>query len=187
MGGARFQNKLDADSFGFSWEHTKKTLYILIFFPFWVSCKSITFILFIFQVRHPNLFFCELGIFRDKLQFFWSGGRISDIILNFSIYRAGKKILSDNHEVIPDSFYDTFEIHSTIDVARGGVCVEDFFCVERDATNLFHRVYKEIFTFFYGSLAVGSKACNYTGIIDSSSEHFQSALHTDGFSQSKTQ
>ena len=98
-----------------------------------------------------------------------------------------KKILSDNHEVIPDSFYDTFEIHSTIDVARGGVCVEDFFCVERDATNLFHRVYKEIFTFFYGSLAVGSKACNYTGIIDSSSVHFQSALHTDGFSQSKTQ
>ena len=43
------------------------------------------------------------------------------------------------------------------------------FCVGRDATNLFHRVYKENFTFFYGSLAVGSKACNYTGIIDSSS------------------
>ena len=36
-------------------------------------------------------------------------------------------------------------------------------------------MYKEIFTFFYGSLAVGSKACNYTGIIDSS-VHFQSAL-----------
>ena len=88
-----------------------------------------------------------------------------------------EKKYCDNHEVLPDSFYDTFEIHSTIDVARGGVCVEDFFCVERDATNLFHRVYKEIFTFFYGSLAVGSKACNYTGIIDSS----------DGFSQSKTQ
>ena len=50
-------------------------------------------------------------------------------ILNFSIlYRAGKKILSDNHEVIPDSFYDTFEIHSTIDVARGGVCGGFFLC-----------------------------------------------------------
>ena len=58
--------------------------------------------------------------------------------------------------------------------------MEDFFCVERDATNLFHRVYKEIFTFFYGSLAVGSKACNYTGIIDSS---YSAA---DGFSQSTT-
>ena len=71
------------------------------------------------------------NIQRQAAGFFWSGGRISDIILNFSIYRAGKKILSDNHEVIPDSFYDTFEIHSTIDVARGGVCVEDFLCWER--------------------------------------------------------
>ena len=81
-----------------------------------------------FPGKTLEFFFCELGIFRDKLQFFSCGGRISDIILNFSIYRAGKKILSDNHEVILDSFYDTFEIHSTIDVARGGVCVEDFLC-----------------------------------------------------------
>ena len=53
-----------------SHESTQKNILHIDFSPFLVSCKSITFILFIFQVRHPNLFFCELGIFRDKLQFF---------------------------------------------------------------------------------------------------------------------
>ena len=112
--------------------HQKKH-YTYWFFPLLSELQIYNFYFVYFPGKTPEFVFLRTWNIQRQAAVFFEVAEELVILSWISLYYIElEKKYCDNHEVLPDSFYDTFEIHSTIDVARGGVCVEDFFlCWER--------------------------------------------------------